>query len=64
MFGQGSTCSFKQARLLARLHGIGGLRERIPGLNFDEHQRSRVRDNKVDFPGFGAQPLRQHGITL
>ncbi len=64
MFRQGSASGFQQARLLTRLHGIRGLRERLPGFDLNKNQRLRVRDDKVNFTGFSAQPPRQHRITL
>jgi len=60
VFRQRNAGRFQQARLLARLHGLRGLRKRFPGFYFHENQRLLIRHDKVNFTGLGAQPLRQH----
>ena len=44
--------SLKKPGLLPRQHGIGCLSEAFPGLYLNEHERLRIRDDKIDFARF------------
>jgi hypothetical protein len=64
VFGKPGLCGGGQTRALARAKGEGGLRQRWPGLHFNEGEQAFAFGDQVNFAGFGAASLGKDGPTF